>query len=670
MGCVSGRLARSCVRLLLFAGWVGLSGCGGDDGSSGSLGGSGTLGGAANRVCSGDCPQEALTIRQVKDILAQGVAESEAQGVAATLAVVDHVGNVLAVFEMDGAATSITITSGRGVETGLDDVDLGLLDPLPSAALSAISKAGTAAFLSTQGNAFTTRTAGQIVQQNFNPGENGQPGGPLFGVQFSQLPCNDFSRRFDRDGLLGPKRMPLGLSADPGGLPLYINGVPVGGVGVELAIDGSGAIYTFDPDLRGVDDSPEESIAAAASAGFEAPSDRRANRIAVLGRFLRYADDLAFLSQPTPDFDVEVAERAGSLVAVPGFYAPEMCPMPAEAPGVCAGVQFHTPASGIVPVEFEGIPAEILVDAAGTPEYPPTASSIPDGMTAEEVRVLLREALAIAQRSRAQIRRPAGSVAKVTIHVVDTTGAILGSVRGRDAPIFGIDVSLQKARTAAFFSSPHAAEALRAAGFGGGPENVECLDLQTLAFSECEDYVDAMRRFVADPTALANGIAFADRSGGNLSRPFFPDGVNGNVNGPLSRPFAEWSPFSTGLQLDAVLTTGLVPILQGRSRDTCTAPSLSALSNGIQIFPGSVPIYRGEVLVGGIGVSGDGVDQDDMIAFLGLHNAGLALDGALQNAPRENRADTIAVGGIHLRYVSCPPSPFIGSSEQNVCTGK
>ena len=44
----------------------------------------------------------------------------------------------------------------------------------------------------------------------------------------------------------------------------------------------------------------------------------------------------------------------------------------------------------------------------------------------------------------------------------------------------------------------------------------------------------------------------------------------------------------------------------------CTG--ISRLPNGIQIFPGSVPIYRGNTLVGGIGVSGDGVDQDDMVA--------------------------------------------------------
>src|SRR3546814_11551313 len=59
-------------------------------------------------------------------------------------------------------------------------------------------------------------------------------------------------------------------------------------------------------------------------------------------------------------------------------------------------------------------------------------------------------------RSRAQIRRPLDSRAQVTISIVDTHGSVLGIVRSPDAPIFGTDVSLQKARTAAFFSGAQA----------------------------------------------------------------------------------------------------------------------------------------------------------------------------------------------------------------------
>ena len=61
----------------------------------------------------------------------------------------------------------------------------GVMEPTTFAA---ISKAVTGAYLSSsQGNAFSTRTANQIIQEHFDPGVAGTPSGPLFGVQFSQL---------------------------------------------------------------------------------------------------------------------------------------------------------------------------------------------------------------------------------------------------------------------------------------------------------------------------------------------------------------------------------------------------------------------------------------------------------------------------------------------------
>ena len=154
---------------------------------------------------------------------------------------------------------------------------------------------------------------------------------------------------------------------------------------------------------------------------------------------------------------------------------------------------------------------------------------------------------------------------------------------------------------------------------------------------------------------------------------------------PFSKPAGEWSPFSTGLQLDLVYNAivqhigfvlGLVPDvpanctgIDGIDNAFITAGVIGQLANGTQIFPGSVPIYRGTQLIGAIGVSGDGVDQDDMIAFLGVHRAGQSL-GGIGNAEKTMRADTLTPQGIRLRYVNCPITPFIDSDEQNVCEGK
>jgi len=97
------------------------------------------------------------------------------------------------------------------------------------------------------------------------------------------------------------------------------------------------------------------------------------------------------------------------------------------------------------------------------------------------------------------------------------------------------------------------------------------------------------------------------------------------------------------------------------------------LQNGIQIFAGSFPIYRGNVLVGAIGASGDGTSQDDMISFLGLYNAGQSL-GTLGEAPAAIRDDQISVTvngqSSLLLYTNCPPSPFLDNTAVSPCDGK
>ena len=177
-----------------------------------------------------------------------------------------------------------------------------------------------------------------------------------------------------------------------------------------------------------------------------------------------------------------------------------------------------------------------------------------------------------------------------------------------------------------------------------------------------------MRALFNDPTVLANNTAYSSRAIGNLARPYFPDGVIGTNPGPLSTAITNWSPFNVGFQLD-LSYNAIIAAATGSNAVGCSG--LARAKNGIQIFPGAVPIYRGSQLVGAIGVSGDGVDQDDMIAFLGVANAGRALNTGIGNAPRNLRADQLQPSGIgtRLRYVQCPQAPFIDSAAQNVCEG-
>ena len=645
-----------------------LASCGGGDGggSSGgggsSSGGGSSGGGSSGGTTAGDYvapAQVALTGTQVGKIVAQAAAQASQSGHPAVIAVVDRVGNVLAVFRMTGAPANAKIPDAPN---GSNMDVQGLSVPAEAAA---IAKAVTGAYLSSGGNAFSSRTASMIVQQHFPPGPStvGLESGPLFGVQFSQLPCSDLSSRFKAagaDALIGPKRSPLGLSADPGGFPLYLNGVVVGGVGVIA--DGA---YSLDPNVLDTDTDVDEQIALAGTLGFEAPEAIRADRIYVDGTQLRYSD-----AAYSGLFDVagatyaQTAPALGSLVAVKGYF---------ETATLRGGAAYGSEASGVrasTTSEFADRDAFVLTDGSGANRFPIRAGTdgadLAQPITAAEARALLEEAFKVMTRARAQIRQPLDSRAQVSISLVDTRGQVLGLVRSPDAPIFGTDVSLQKARTATFFSDARAGAELLA-----DPS------------SDVRSFVGKVRTFLNDPTALTGTYAFADRSGGNLSLPYFPDGEVGTANGPLSRPIAQWSPFSTGLQ-SALVLTNLAQHLQyvtgASATDTpqrCTfLPEVAAgqnrLQNGIQIFPGSVPVYRGNTLVGGIGVSGDGIDQDDMISFLGMHNAGVRL-GSLGNAPAAIRADQILVdvGGrqVRLRYVSCPFAPFLDSSEQNVCQG-
>lgn len=603
--------------------------------------------------------QESLSSAEVGQIIAQAVAEAQARNLPSFIAVTDRVGNVLAVFQMNGANPTAVVSRERiGAPLPAGQI-FGLQGAEVPAQLPAIAKAVTGAYLSSGGNAFTSRTASQIVQEHFPPAPTtvGLESGPLFGVQFSQLPCSDLSARFG-DGLIGPKRSPLGLAADPGGIPLYKNGVVVGGIGVM----GDGD-YGFDANILDSENDAEEAIALAGAQGFMAPTDIRANRIFVDGTSLRFSDVAPDTAASGGSF-AAINGTTGQPFAVPGYY---------DGNAVLPGTAYGTQASGLraaSAAEFGIDGAFILDDGNGNPRYPirggTDASSVAQPLSQAEVRTILEEAFTVLYRARAQIRRPLDSTMQASISVVDTHGEILGIVRSSDGPIFGIDVSLQKARTATFFSNAVAAQQLLAAG------------------GDVAAYVDRVRTFLNDQNALTGTHAFADRSGGNLSRPYFPDGQVNMPPGPLSvADSATFSPFMVGLQTDLVganifehvfFTAGANPDTRRGCSAVPDSPSgLPRVANGIQIFPGSVPIYRGDQLVGGIGVSGDGIDQDDMVSFLGLHNAGVRLSGAIGNAPKAIRADQIEVqtGGTttRLRYVNCPFAPFLDDPANNVCEG-
>jgi hypothetical protein len=65
--------------------------------------------------------------------------------------------------------------------------------------------------------------------------------------------------------------------------------------------------------------------------------------------------------------------------------------------------------------------------------------------------------------------------------------------------------------------------------------------------------------------------------------------------------------------------------------------------NGIVFFPGGVPVYDNRKLAGGLGVSGDGVDEDDVVTAAGA----AGFDALSNNIPT---IDQMFFGGVRLPY--------------------
>lgn len=222
----------------------------------------------------------------------------------------------------------------------------------------------------------------------------------------------------------------------------------------------------------------------------------------------------------------------------------------------------------------------------------PTADS--PKLLASDVRTIIDQAIARSDVTRAAIRLPLGQRAKMAIAVTDLEGNLLGLHRMRDSTIFSIDVAVAKARNVTYFSSTGVA---------------------------AEDQIEG----------LPLGTAVTNRTIGFGAQPFFPSGIDGTDPGPYREIFD----FDTAN-----------PCTQGRQ-------AANPNQNGIVFFPGSSPLYKEDgagnrILVGGLGVSGDGVDQDDYVTAAGIVGF---------EPPEEIRADQFEIQGVRLPFFKFPRNP-------------
>ncbi len=443
------------------------------------------------------------------------------------IAVTDRQGDILAVFRKS-AAPGI-ILGNFGFDTDANELAVGL--------------ARTAGFFSNAQAPLSSRTVRYISGIHFPPGILYTGNAALYGIENTNRGCI-IGADYAPGKSVPPARSIDGASTgagivtgkadlldsdpsavNPGGVPLYKNGQVVGGIGVAGVA----------PDLA-----EYASFIGAAAAGF-LPT-------AIPAPGVVFIDGIAL-----PFVDNTTAPGGIALGTLTGSYVVE----PKDAPG---------PAP-------EG---DLVIPRAGSQ------------LTAQEVRQIIDRAIATANETRAVIRLPLGSRARMVIAVADLDGTILALHRMDDATFFSIDVALAKSRNVIYFSS----------------KNLHPGDLPR----------------------VPPGTAVSNRTIGFGAQPLFPPGIDFSENrGPF---------------FDLYIHDVVNPCTQGSQAN--------GNQNGVVFFPGALPLYRNGVLIGGVGVSGDGVEQDDFVSAAAAKGF---------EPPRDHRADRVQIDGVRLPYLKFPRNP-------------
>jgi len=479
---------------------------------------------------------QALQAADVQNIVQAAVNSVD---VDMTVAAVDRAGFVLGVFRTQNAPA--TTAGNFGLLQDANDV--------------AVALARTGAFFSNDQAPLSSRTVRFISGIHFPPGVMNQPPADLYGIENTNRGCilsKDpiFQSKIPPSLALGGGFGPGVLTGkadlmdsdptavNPGGVPIFYKSVVVGGIGV----------VTTSSNLNVA----EYAAFAGSTAARSGPSD-------TFG--------------PTP--------AAPGVVFIGGIALP-FVNQTSRPGGVSSGPVTGTGSFLVAPTNSQGQPPEgDLITLAPGPL---------GGLSAADVKQILDNAEATANTTRAAIRLPLGSKARMVIAVADLDGTIIGLRRMQDSTVFSIDVAASKARNMVYFNSTV--------------------------------------RTNADLNGVPMGTAVTNRTISFGAQPLYPPGIDGSSAGPFFNLYTMdlANPCTQGLQSGAA----------------------NSNKSGIVFFPGSAGLFRNGALVGGLGVSGDGVDQDDYVTSGGT--AGF-------EAPANIRADQIMDQGVRLPYFKFPRNP-------------
>ena len=605
-------------------------------------------------------PQQILTATDVDALLKRAAAASGSSD--AIIAIVDRNGRILGVRVEGGVAPEITGNAANlvfAVDGAVAKARTGAFfgnneAPLTSRTIRFISQS-TVTQREVESNPndtnpnSTTRGPGFVapvgIGGHFPPGIAFTPQVDLFGIEHTNRDgtfhvgadnikgtADDvkLKYRFDTDdpftvqqlfppdsygfesGLLNGAQS-RGIATLPGGIPIYKNGEVVGGIGVFFpgktgfaTEENSSLSATYDPSKA--DRSLEaEFIAFAAVGGV-----RNFVEIGDLGGVARPDGIIIPGSEQFGDLRIDLV---GIQVEVFGPGGKSQGADVLKFVGRQVGPGNPNDGTNLV-VDNDANDDTITGDNVTLRDGKP----VPDGwivlphdgvgITKAEVERIIADGLDQANLIRAAIRLPVGTRAKFVFAVTDLQGNVVGLYRMPDATVFSIDVAVAKARNVSYYAN------------------------------------QALLKAADQLPGVPAGVAFTNRTFRFLANPRYPTGIEGTESGWFSQLRDGGVNPLTGLNQGAPLPASAYQSVLGfdafnpgtNFKDNSTVTK----RNGIVFFPGSAPVYRGNALVGGFGVSGDGVDQDDGTTAAGLRNFGVP-----GSTPR---ADDIVFRGVRLPY--------------------